>query len=205
MIFYNFLNLFNFSNVLFFIVFIFLINRFLITSNIRKKFFLFLLIFFIMFSVGLYYNLDGMVMMFAVSELSVILIFITMFSQLYSFNKKTILFNNFIVVLLLFFLNYNFYSTNIIKYNNFYSTYSININDFYYIYNCYFEKQILLTIFIIFIITLYSIYFILLYFNFKKIQNFEVKKINNVSFLRKQNIIHQSNYKSTIRIFQNIK
>jgi len=158
-----------------------------------------------MLSIGLYYNLDGMIMMLAVSELSVILIFITMFSQLYNFNKTTTLLNNTFIIFILVLLNYSFYSTNVIKYNNFYSIYSININDFYYIYNCYFEKQILLTIFIMFIITLYSIYFILLYFNFKKIQNFEIKKINNVNFLRKQNIIHQSNYKSTIRIFQNTK
>jgi len=204
-IFYNFLNLFNFSNIIFFSVFIFLINKFLITTNIRKKFFLFLVMFFITLSIGLYYNLDGMVMMFAVSELSVVLIFITMFSQLYSFNKKTLVLNNFIIIIILSLLNYNFYATDIIKYNNFYSSYSININDFYYIYNCYFEKQILLTIFIIFIITLYSVYFILLYFNFKKIQNFEIKKLNNINFLKKQNIIHQSNYKTTIRMFQNIK
>ena len=188
---------------LFNLIFIFLINYFLITSNIREKFFLFILLFLIFSSIGFYYNLDGLIMLFMVCELSIILIFITIFSQLYSFDKKKKKISFSYSIIVVFLLNLNFYSTNLLKYKNFYSFYSININDFYYIYNSYFEKQILITIFISVLITLYSLFFILLYFNFKKIQNIEFKKKSKINLLRKQNLIHQVNYKNKIRIFQN--
>ena len=152
--------------------------------------------------IGLYYNLDGIIMLFVISELSVLLIFITMFSQLYSFNtKQTKIINNFSLFLLIFF-NYSYYDVKIINYHNFYSYYNINLNDFYYIYNYYFEKQIFVTILIIFIITLYSIFFILLYFTIKKKQNIEHSKIKQIFILRKQNILRQSNYLSQTRTFQ---
>jgi hypothetical protein len=203
MILKNFINLFSVLNIIFIVIFIFLINKFLVTSNIREKFFLFICLFLIMISIGLYYNLDGIIMLFMISELSVLLIFITMFSQLYSFDKKKKKISTIIILIIILTINFEFYSTNLISYSNFYSNFNININDFYYMYNSYFEKQILITILTTFILTFYSIFFILLYFNFKKIQNFEVKKINKIILLRKQNLIHQSNYNSNIRLFQN--
>jgi hypothetical protein len=171
-------------------------------TNIRKKFFLFLIIFFIFMCVGLYYNLDGIILLFTVSELSVLLIFITMFSQLYTFDKKNVKYSNFFIFFLLLLINSSYYEVTVIQYNSFYSFYNINLNDFYYIYNYYFEKQIILIILTLFIITLYSIFFILLYFNLKKKQNIEHHKLNQSNILRKQNILHQSNYNTNIRIFQ---
>ena len=99
-------------------------------------------------------------------------------------------------------MNYSFYDTNIIKYINFYDIHVVNLNDFYYIYNYYFEKQIYVTVLIMFIITLYSIVFILLYFNIKKKYNIEESTNKQIFLLRKQNIIHQSNYSSQTRTFQ---
>jgi hypothetical protein len=202
MIIKNFFNLLNLFTVFLFLIFFFLINNFFIETNIRKKFFLFLIIFFSFICIGLYYNLDGIILLFVISELSILLIFITMFSQLYSYNKKTnkIVSNIFFYILIL--INFNYYDIKILNYNNFYSYYNINLNDFYYIYNFYFEKQILLTILIIFIISLYSIFFILLYFNIKKKQNIEQNKTKQINILRKQSILHQSNYNTTIRNFQ---
>jgi hypothetical protein len=142
--------------------------------------------------------------MFTVCELSVILIFIVTYSQLFTYNKnnenknKNYLF----IYLFLIIINFNFYSTKLISFKNFYSFYSININDFYYIYNCYFEKQIFSIIIVSLLLTLYSLFFILLYFNFKKLENIENKKTNKKSIVRKQSITHQSNYKTTIRAFQ---
>ena len=204
MILKNFINFFNLFIFLGLFILIFIFAQFLINSKIREKFFLFILLFFFISSIGLYYNLDGMVMMFAVCELGVILIFIVTYSQLYCYDKKTT-FNkkNFIIIyLFIFLLNFDFYSCKIVNFKNFYSIYSININDFYYIYNCYFEKQILSTTIISLLLTLYSLFFILLYFNFKKLQNIETKKSNIKNVLRKQNIMHQSNYKTTIKCFQ---
>lgn len=205
MILKNFINLFNVLNLSLMFIFIFLINEFIISTDIRKKFFLFIILLFSTVSIALYYNLDGIIMMFLVSELSIILIFITMFSQLYGYNKKNTKFSTLFIFSIIFILNIEYYDTKILNYNNFYSFSAININDFYYIYNFFFEKQISVTIFIIFILTLYSIFFILLYFNFKKFQNSESSKVSNLILLRKQNLLHQSNYNTKIRIFQNNK
>ena len=171
--------------------------------NIRKKFFLLLTILFIFSGIGIYYNLDGLVMMFFMSELTVILVFIVMFSQLYSYNKEKIKQNNLYIVIFLFVLNFNYYDINIILYKNYYSYYTVVLNDFYYIYNTYFEKQIIITLLITLIITLYSIFFILFYFNLKKNVYSIRNKNKNLYLLRKQNIIHQSNYNNKIRFFKN--
>ena len=202
MILEKFIYLFNISYIILFSTLLFLINLFFIESNIRKKFFLFLVIFFCFMGVGLYYNLDGIIMLFIISELSVLLVFITMFSQLYSFNNKSYKISSFFVLSLLIFLNYSFYDSSLIKYVNFYEFYNITSNDFYFIYNFYFEKQILLTLLIIFIITLYSIVFMLFYFNIKKKNNIEESKYKQIFLLRKQNLNHQSNYLTKTRTFQ---
>ena len=202
MILEKFICLFNLVYLSLFLIFLFILNKFFNETNIRKKFFLFLVIFFIFIFIGLYYNLDGIIMLFIISELSVLLVFITMFSQLYSFSSKTSKINSFLFFLLLILMNYSFYDTNIIKYINFYDIHVVNLNDFYYIYNYYFEKQIYVTVLIMFIITLYSIVFILLYFNIKKKYNIEESTNKQIFLLRKQNIIHQSNYSSQTRTFQ---
>lgn len=125
-----------------------------------------------------------------------------MYSQLFNFTKTTTKYSSFFFIFIILSFNFTFYNVKLIHFINFYSTYSTTINDFYYIFNCYFEKHILLTTLIIFIITLYSIYFILFYFNLKKLQNIEILKIKNLNLLRKQNLIHQNNYLTKIRIFQ---
>lgn len=151
---------------------------------------------------GLYYNLDGIIMLFVISELSVLLVFITMFSQLYSYNTKAVKINSILFLILLCFLNYSFFNANLIKYVNFYEFYNITLNDFYYIYNYYFEKQVIVTILIMFIITIYSVVFILFYFNIKKKSNLENSKYKQITLLRKQNLLHQSNYSTQTRTFQ---
>lgn len=179
-----------------------IINNFFIETNIRKKFFIFLCLFFIFIGIGIFYKLDGIVMLFMVSELSVLLIFITMFSQLYSYVTKSQKINSYIIFFLILILNISYFELNVLNYNHYYSFFNIQLNDFYYIFNYYFEKQIFVTILLITIITLYSIFFIFLYFIIKKQQNLENTKKNTFSLLRKQNIIHQSNYSTQIRIFQ---
>jgi 4-amino-4-deoxy-L-arabinose transferase-like glycosyltransferase len=207
MILKNIINPINMLVLIKFFIFIFIFVQFLTNSKIRHKFFFFTLLFIIINGIGLYYNLDGMVMMFTVCELGVILIFIITYSQIYLYDKKTEVKPEYYYFIYLFLLsvNINFYTTKLINFKNFYSFYSININDFYYIYNCYFEKQVFGTILISLILTLYSLFFIFLYFNFKKIQNIETKKKKAKNVVRKQNIMHQSNYKTTIRCFQNNK
>lgn len=202
MIIKNLITITNIINFTLLLSFFFLINKFYTEIDVRKKFFLFLIIFLIFLFIGLYYNLDGIIMLFAVSELSVLLIFITMYSQIYSYSKKNKKMFSYLIFFCLIFVNIQYFEINLLNYKSFYSFYNINLNDFYYIYNFYFEKQILLTIIVLFIITLYSIFFILLYFNLKKKQNIEQSKISQINLLRKQNILHQSNFSVSIRNFQ---
>ena len=100
-------------------------------------------------------------------------------------------------------LNYNFYELKTINYKNYYVHSNIIFNDFFYIYNSFFEKYALLTLFTLVIITLYSIFFILLFYQIKNYNSHEQKKIKNIYFLRKQNILHQTNFNTKIRIFKN--
>jgi len=204
MILKNIINFFDCIYVILFFIYLWIVNYFFTQNNIRIKFFFFIILFFLTCFIGLYYNLDGIIMLFMICELSIILIFITLYSQLYSVYNKN--YNNykikyFIIIVIIF--NITHYSTNVIKYNYYYSYYNIIVNDFYYIFNFFFEKQIFLTIIITFIITLYSIFFILLFFNIKQLLNKNTKKRKNIYFIRKQNIIHQSNFLNKIRIFQN--
>jgi len=203
MILKNFINFFNLYYLFIFILFIFIINKFLFQIQIRIKFILLLVLLIIFSSISIFYNLDGLTMMFLIGELSVILIFIVMFSQLYIFNyEKTKEFNLYLVLLIII-LNINYYEVSIISYKNYYSYFQILINDFYYIYNLYFEKQILLTFIITIIITIYSIFFILLYYSLKKKLLLQKILTKNLYLLRKQNIIHQSNYNTKIKFFKN--
>ncbi len=205
MIIKSFINLVSFLNISLMYLFLFLINKFLTIADIRRKFFLFVVVLFTFVIIGLYYNLDGIILMFLISELSVILIFITLYSQVYAYNKKNIKnFNNFFFFIIIIF-NFQFYDIKLLNYNNYYSYFNINVNDFYYLYNFFFEKHLLATTIIIFLLTIYSIFFILLYFNFKKIQNKDDEKKKSLTLLRKQNLIHQGNYNTKIRIFQNNK
>lgn len=204
MILKNLFNLFNLVNVLLFITYIYIVVKYITTLNIRLKFFLFIINMLILAGIGVFYNLDGMIMLFFMSELVVILIFITVFSQLYSYYKLNDSINmNIIYIILLILSTYNFYEPTLICYKNFYNYYNITLNDFYYIYNCYFEKQILLTILTVFLITLYSIFFIFLFYSLKQKAYSDKICKKQFSLLRKQNIIHQNNYNSKIRIFKN--
>jgi hypothetical protein len=201
MILKNIVNLFNIGLVILLLAFIFLINKFLTLSEVRKKFALLLILITLICCIGFYYFLDGLVMMFLLTELTLVLIFIIMFSQIYSYNCQSLKYKNVFFVIVVFFMNFSYYEIKIINYKSYYSYYNILLNDFYYIYNNFFEKEILLTIIITLAVTLYSVFFILFYFNLKsnlyKHKNFK----KNLYLLRKQNIIHQSNYNSKINFF----
>ena len=203
MILKNFINYFNIIQISFYFVYLYIVNKFLVTLNIRNKFFLFIVNYFILIGIGLYYSLDGLMMLFFVCELTIILVFVILFSQLYSYYKET---NSSYIVLFfslsILLLNSNYYNLDIVSFKNFYSYSNILVNDFYYIYNLYFEKQILLTIFSLFIITIYSIFFILLYYNLRFFSLKSVKIKKKIFLLRKQNLVHQNNYNTKIRLFK---
>ena len=198
----NVINLISIFSLTLLLSFACLINMFISQNNVRLKFLLFIIIFFLIICISLYYSLDGLVMVFVVCELSIILVFITLYAQLITYTKLKNRYSSFFFFMILTPLNYNFFYCNLTKHVNYYSFYKNVINDFYCLFNCYFEKSIIVTIFITFVITIYSVYFILFYFILKKNDNWEKRKYKNLFLLRKQNIIKQGNYKAKVRVFQ---
>ncbi len=200
--FLNFISVLSLFKLIPLILSVFILNSFLQDTSTRKKFLSFLVIFILFIILGLFFSLDGIILLFIISEFAVLLIFLIIFSQLTSFSTQTPKKKGFLSILFLTLLNISTYDANIILYKSFYSQQTHQLNDFFYFFNYYFEKQALLTVFIIILITVYSLFFIILYFMLKSIQNSETTKNSKMSILRKQNILKQSVYNTKTRFFQ---
>lgn len=184
-------------------LYLFIINIFLQETSVRKKFLYFLIIFTSFVLLGICLNLDGIILLFIVSEIAVLLIFIIIFSQLKSFSSKTHKKKGFLLFLFCALsLNYTIYDSNITSYKSFYNQQIFQLNDFFYIFNYFFEKQSIITILVIIFITLYSLFFIILYFCIKQIILKETHSNSKIFALRKQNILKQSIYSTKIRFFK---
>ena len=105
MILKNIINFFNINLVVLLLIFIFLINMFLISLEIKKKFALLLVLLVLVSCIGFYYLLDGLVMMFLLTEITLVLIFIIMFSQIYSYNCQNLKYKNLFFVIIVFLIN----------------------------------------------------------------------------------------------------
>lgn len=102
-------------------------------------------------------------------------------------------------------MTFNYFESPLVLHTNFYATHNIIYNDFFIIYEYFFERQILVTFLTLMVITIYSIFFIHMYFVVQKKNNKEQKTITKLTLLRKQNILRQSNYNSSIKNFQKKK
>ena len=180
----------NFLNIIFFMSFFFFFFNFIKEYNFKNKIYLFFLNLIFVSSVLLYYNLDGIVLIFFTIEINILFILSVVFFQCYFFfeKKKSIK--------ILYFLPIPF-NINLIKtsYSSYYSLFDINYNDFFFLYNFFFEKQMLISILLICIITLFSIFLILFYFILNS-------KSSQLIFLRKQKLNKQKNYNTNIRTFR---
>ena len=163
---------------------------------------LLLVIFMLFIILGLCFNLDGLILLFIISEFVVLLIFAIAFSQLPAYSSMTTRQQNYLYLLFLGLLAFGTYDINILSYKAFYSQQAHNLNDFFYFFNFFFEKQSTLTIFVIIFITVYSFFFILLYFTLKNIKIIEAEKNSKIFTLRKQNIIKQSYFSVKTRFFK---
>jgi hypothetical protein len=201
----NFLNLISILSLLKIVPLVlglFILNSFLQETSVRKKFLSFLFLFTLFLILGIYFNLDGIILLFIVSELAVLLIFIIMFSQLTSFSTQTLKKKSFFIILFFSLLNFTLYDIDIISYKSFYNQQVYQLNDFFYFFNYFFEKQTIVTIVVIMLITLYSLFFIMLYFSIRQLKLKESNTKSKIFTLRKQNIIKQSNYTVKTRFFQ---
>lgn len=198
----NFISILSLFKLIPLMLAMYILNTFLQDTSTRKKFLSFLVIFMLFIIIGLFFSLDGIILLFIISEFAVLLIFLIMFSQLTSFSTQTPKKRGFLLIIFLSLISVSTYDINILAYKSFYSQHNHQLNDFFYFFNYYFEKQALLTIFVIILITVYSLFFIILYFTIKNIKSFETHKNSKIFILRKQNILKQSTYNSKTRFFQ---
>lgn len=147
-----------------------------------------------------------MILILLTAEFTIFLLFLMTYTQLY--NNFSFLVNNFkpkwvILLFIIFIINKSSYHTTL-YYTNFYTslTYLIS-SDFFILYYLLFDKLPIVTIIVTLVIGLFSLFFIALYFNMKLIKLTSHLKLKNIFFLRKQNILKQTNFKNSLYTFQN--
>ena len=198
---YNLLNNFSF----YLIICLTIISLTFLSSTLRKKFILFVLLV-VFFSIwGFSFDLDGIFLVFLTAEFTIFLLLLMTYMQLYS--NYTFLSSNvsyYFVIFLIFYLfifntSETFY-TNVSFYkalNHFVSS------DFFILYYFLFEKMPILVIFLTLIISFFSLFFIIMYFSLKLTKLKLQKRLKSFHFLRKQVLSKQTNFSSRTYTFQN--
>ena len=180
-----------------------------INKTFRAKFIYFFLVLGLVGSWGFYYSFDGMIMLFIIAELLIILLFLLLYltitfelAQTVKTSKLFILFYLF-GVLIYFAPLYSNEFISLITYVNVYQQLSDIISgDFFIFFYFFFLIFPQITIFIALLLGLFSVFFIFFYFTLKySQQNLKIKQLNYL-FIRKQQLIHQANYKVVLTHFQ---
>ena len=203
-----FFNLYILSSNLSFYLFLAIVftSYLLLITSLRNKFFLFVMVT-ILYSIwGFFMNLDGMMLILLITEFTIVLLFLMTYIQLYSnysFLQNSKLLTPVFLVLVVVLISYsplsNYY--NHISYYNHLS--QIVSSDFFILYHFLFDKLPLLIIFITLIISFFSLFFIIFYFNLKLVKLQAHSVLKSIYFLRKQNLIKQTNFKNKTYTFQN--
>jgi hypothetical protein len=185
-------------------IFIVLTSFIFLFIDLRRKFLFFILLI-ICYSIwGFMLDLDGIMLVFLTAEFTIFLLFLMTYLQLYgnfSFMAQKINY----LLLIICFLPLFFYSPlfSFYFYNSFYkSLFHVVSSDFYILYYFLFEKLPLLVILITLIISFFSLFFIILYFNLKIAKLNLTKSTKNLYFLRKQQLLKQTNFSSKLYTFQ---
>ncbi len=203
-LFFNFYSLgFNFSFYLLFLMNV--ISVILLFTSLRRKFFFFILAIVVYSVWGFLLDLDGMMLVFLTTEFTIILLFLMTYIQLYSnfsFTQLPINRNYFFLFLLLFLLNYE--TTHVFYfYTNYYQSINhIVSSDFYILYYFLFEKFPFIVVLMTLIISFFSLFFIIIYYSMKVVKLGSEKTKKTISFLRKQNLVKQTDFKSKLYTFQ---
>ncbi len=203
-----FFNLYMLSSNLSFYLFLAIVftSYLLIITSLRNKFFLFVMVTILYSMWGFFMNLDGMMLILLITEFTIVLLFLMTYIQLYSnysFLQNSKLLTPVFLVLAVVSISYsplsNYY--NHISYYNHLS--QIVSSDFFILYHFLFDKLPLLIIFITLIISFFSLFFIIFYFNLKLVKLQAHNVLKSIYFLRKQNLIKQTNFKNKTYTFQN--
>lgn len=195
------------TNLNFYLVILLILNSYLLLfSSLRKKFLFFILAVILIALLGFLISLDGMMLIFLITEFTVMLLFFMTYVQLYSnftfSSKKISYWPVFLLVLMTFFImskvNLNIYFISYYK-----SQFHLVASDFFILYFILFLQLNAVVIIITIILTFFSLFFILLYFNLKQVKNNQTQKNKTTYFLRKQILIKQNNFNNHISSFQN--
>ena len=200
---------FYYGDLLFIITLLLVMWGLIINKTFRVKFTYFIALLLLVVGWGIFYSFDGIMLMFIVAEFLIILLFLLMYVTLtFELEQavKTFTFFKFYFVTGVLIYCTNFLTYNITTFIFFTGVYQqifdIISVDFFLFFYFFFLMSPQIVIFITLLLGLFSIFFILFYFTLK----FEQQNINlytrNFSILRKQQLIHQANYKTPIVNFQ---
>ncbi len=187
----------------------------LIGSTFRIKFLYFLLFIFTMTIWGFLHSYDGIMLMFLSSELVIILLFFFFilikkkkYTQPASSLKTKVYFKY------LWILNLIVYGIqNIFIFDNYFSGFNYNFlytfslstlsDDLFIFFQFFFIDYLDITYNIILLLNLFCVFFIIFYYVLKHFSGYTKKKSpKTVNFLRKQNSLKQSVWKTQVRIFK---
>jgi hypothetical protein len=178
---------------------------FLLNAQLRVKFTLFVVNLYFIFIFGTFLYLDGYFFILIITEFTLILLFLVVYTQLYSSLTQPRNYPYFYKFSFIFFILYNNSAELTFLYFSYFDyIYLLRSIDFFIFFYFFFIKFYLLTILVILIISFFSIYFILLYFFLKTLNIDFFKSIKTLKILRKQNISKQAIFTSKLRFFQAI-
>lgn len=195
------------TNINFYLISILVLNSYLLLfTSLRKKFPYFILTTIVISLLGFLINLDGMMLIFLITEFTVMLLFFMTYVQLYSnftFFFKSIKHWWLLLLTLLAFVlvskvNLTLYFLSYYKFQFHYVS-----SDFFILYFILFLKLSPVVVFITLILTFFSLFFILLYFNLKLVKNNQTIKNKTNYFLRKQHLTKQNTFTNELKSFQN--
>jgi hypothetical protein len=176
----------------------------LFTQHINQRFACFYLNLIFGSSLGLFFDLDGIVLVLVLTELTLLFVFFLVYSQLTSApeKKQQHIRPAFLLTALCFGITLYAFSPELLTVGwvNFYNlTAMITAADFFTIYYFFFIKYYLLTMCLIIVLGLFSIFFILLYFTLQYAAVDLKKTKKTIYFLRKQLFQKQAIFTSKLK------
>lgn len=194
----------NFFLFLLFFIITYLFWLFNTEYNFKRKFFYFFLLLLNLSIWGFFYNLENFIFLLLLTEFLIIFIFFFIYLSLkIRINKKKRFnFTLFFLGALISYLNGFVFLIPRISFNIYNIQYKVMSDDFFVYFYFFFLHCIDLVYLLGLLLTFFSIFFIFFYLTIKEVLNFSWKNKKKLNFLRKQNITHQTLYRSTYRSFQ---
>lgn len=199
----------NYTDVFWLFLLIFCIWSTLKSNSLRYKFLYFLLITGLLSVWGYWASLDGMMLLFLLTELLIILLFLLVFLSYNFFTEEEMpniksFYYMYIVAMIIYALSVPFAFGQKFSYYDFVYLYCLDImtSEWVYFYFFFFVIYPTITIYIGTLLGIFSILFICIYFTLKRLQQTFKLNVKKISILRKQNFKKQALTKIQLQTFQ---